>query len=151
MELGIILQSYGFLVFYQEDHDKTWPQHDHCPWSACNYHHENFLNLWFCSIFNLPDFPPVFLSARLAVTNRIRNLILAIVSLLFYTHGASFFTLVLATSTFLKYFLVHQMDTDLRHSKRWFRLSMVLNFSLILSVKYSNFIVQSQNIKGLGP
>ena len=103
----------------------------------------------FASIFFLLFFLPVFLSIYGWVADRFRNLVLLIASLLFYAYGAPLFIWVLAASTFLNFYLVRCMDTELERSRLWFRVSLVLNVGLLIVFKYANFTVESWNAMGL--
>lgn len=103
----------------------------------------------FASIFFLLFFLPVFLSIYGWVADRFRNLVLLIASLLFYAYGAPLFIWVLAASTFLNFYLVRRMDTELERSRLWFRVSLVLNVGLLIVFKYANFTLESWNAMGL--
>ena len=104
----------------------------------------------FSSIFFLFYFLPVVLVAYFLAGSKYRNLVLLFASLFFYSWGEPRFILIMLFSTVLDYSCGKGIDAAQRENrpsraKQWLLLSIVVNLSLLLFFKYSNFIILNIN------
>ena len=103
----------------------------------------NFTSITFLFIF----FPIFLLIYYLMPNTRLRNIVLLIASLYFYSTGEPIFVYVMVISIIFNYFmalLIHsKRDKKLR--KRLLIVDLVANFLLLAIFKYTNFIISTIN------
>jgi alginate O-acetyltransferase complex protein AlgI len=108
----------------------------------------------FSSIFFLFAFLPLvilgYYGQYLLLNNRLRNLVLLILSYLFYLFGAPDFILFLAGSTLFDYTMGRLMDRFERQKRMWLTLSVSVNLGLLAWFKYANFMI-AQTAAHLSP
>ena len=97
-------------------------------------------------VFSSPVFLFVFLPILLIIywlsPYKIKNYILLLASLLFYSWGEPRFILVVVVSVIIDFFLAKKIKkTEDKTKKGWLALSLVLNIGLLLYFKYANFFV----------
>jgi alginate O-acetyltransferase complex protein AlgI len=101
----------------------------------------------FSSSLFLLYFLPVFLIIYFLMFRKLKNTWLLLASLFFYAWGAPTFVFVVAGSVVLDWMILKSMSTAQGGSRRWlFWLSVVLNLSLLLYFKYTNFFVEQVHI-----
>ena len=102
----------------------------------------------FSSITFLFFFLPTVL-ALYSIAGRNRNLLLLLVSLLFYSWGEGIYLLVMLISILLNYasgLLIARFRDQQRISRAALAGSLAINFSLLAFFKYANFITDNLNI-----
>ncbi len=92
-------------------------------------------------------FLPLFLSVYFLSPTRFKNGVILIFSLFFYTWGAPKFVLVILGSIVVDYLLSKKIyySTNEKQKKSWLVFSVLLNVSVLLYFKYSNFFVENFN------
>ena len=109
----------------------------------------------FSSILFLFYFLPVVLTIYFLSPRRIRNYILFISSLLFYSWGEPRYIWIMIFSTVLDYTCGrminrNKLQEEFKKAKAWLMVSVTINLSLLVFFKYSDFlIVNINNILGL--
>ncbi len=98
-----------------------------------------FSSLVFLCIF----LPLVFLAHSLIPAIRVRNALLILASLAFYTYGEPVYVLLLPGSVLLNYTCVRLMSG--RRKKRVMILAVIFNLILLAVFKYAGFFVESLN------
>ncbi len=101
----------------------------------------------FSSIIFLCYFLPIFLLLYSFSKLSYRNYVLLGASLLFYSWGAPEFIFLILAATVVDFYLVRTLyrSKKLDHKKKLLCFSIVLNLSLLLYFKYSNFFVENVN------
>lgn len=101
----------------------------------------------FSSNFFLIYFLPIFLLLYFLVGKRLRNLVLLLASLFFFSWGAPRFVFLLLGTTLVDFYLIRWMSQqeDQRRKKRILIASLVLNLGLLAVFKYANFFVENIN------
>jgi alginate O-acetyltransferase complex protein AlgI len=108
----------------------------------------------FSSSLFLVYFLPVFLILYFIIRKDLRNAVILLASILFYSWGAPKFIFVLLGTTALDFFLVKRMDRSgssfLR--KLYLVLSLSVNLGLLFYFKYLNFFIDNLNqaFSGIG-
>lgn len=76
-----------------------------------------------------------------------KNGVILIASMLFYSFGAPKFIFVILASTVIDFYLVNALHNseDLKKRKRFLILSLTLNLGLLAYFKYANFFVENVN------
>ncbi len=93
-------------------------------------------------------FLPIFLLVYHLSPKNLRNYVILLFSIFFYSWGAPKFIFILLCSTIIDFYLVrtlHATNSDHRR-KLFLTASLVLNLGLLLYFKYSNFFVDSVNL-----
>ncbi len=101
----------------------------------------------FSSIVFLLYFLPVFLISYYIVGKKLKNIVILLFSIFFYSWGAPKFIFVILATTSVDFYLVQLMD---RLEKRLYRrllltLSVSINLGLLVYFKYSNFFIENVN------
>ena len=101
----------------------------------------------FSSIAFLIYFLPVFLLLYFIVPNSIKNYVLLIGSIIFYSWGAPKFIFVILTTTLIDFILVGYLDRQesLRNRNLLMLSSVSLNVGLLFYFKYCNFFIENFN------
>lgn len=99
----------------------------------------------FSSIVFLLYFLPAFLITYFFTPKALKNFVLLIFSIVFYSWGAPKFIFVILGTTLLDFYLVRLMDgMETRSKRRWLLTASVgVNLGLLLYFKYSNFFVET--------
>lgn len=102
----------------------------------------------FSSVVFLLYFLPLFLLVYHLSADRIRNYVILIFSLFFYSWGAPKFIFTLLVLTGIDFFVVKKMFSSekIKERKIWLTLSILLNMGLLFYFKYSNFFIDNLNI-----
>ena len=101
----------------------------------------------FSSCLFLFLFLPLFLGVYFITPTRFKNGVILAFSVFFYTWGAPKFVFVILSSIVVDYILSKKIyySTDEKHRKRWLVFSILLNVSVLLYFKYSNFFIENFN------
>lgn len=101
----------------------------------------------FSSIVFLLYFLPVFLLTYYLVPKKLKNPVILLFSIFFYSWGAPRFIFVILGTTFLDFHLVRWMSRTKKdlHRKLMLSLSVSVNLGLLFYFKYSNFFVDNVN------
>lgn len=111
----------------------------------------------FSSAVFLVYFLPVLLLAYFAAPRQLKNWVILLFSILFYSWGAPKFIFVIIGTTFLDFHLVKMMwrSQNPLHRKGILALSVSVNLGLLIYFKYSNFFIENINsalsVLGGGP
>lgn len=101
----------------------------------------------FSSIVFLFFFLPLFLITYYAVNPKLRNLVILVFSVVFYSWGAPGFIFVILITTFIDFHLVRWMSQ--LHTRLYRRLlltaSVCINIGLLAYFKYAGFFIESTN------
>ena len=106
----------------------------------------------FSSLFFVFFFMPIFLIIYYLVPNKIKNIILLIFSLLFYSWGEPIYIVLLLFSSVVDYsngYFINKFKDSKVKTRFFLILSIVINLSLLGVFKYSNFIISNLNLLGL--
>ena len=106
----------------------------------------------FSSLFFIFFFMPIFLIIYYLVPNKIKNIILLIFSLLFYSWGEPIYIVLLLFSSVVDYsngYFINKFKDSKVKTRFFLILSIVINLSLLGVFKYSNFIISNLNLLGL--
>jgi len=101
----------------------------------------------FSSILFVLFFLPAFIFAYYIVPKKLKNIVILLGSIIFYSWGAPKFIFVILGTTFLDFHLVKwmsQMKTPL-HRRLMLALSVLINLGLLCYFKYSNFFIENVN------
>ncbi len=95
----------------------------------------------------LTVFLPVFLIIYSLVGKKLKNWVILIASIIFYSWGAPKFVFVLIGSTIITFYLVKLMhNSTVRKRRRLFLvMSIAINLGLLLYFKYANFFIENVN------
>jgi alginate O-acetyltransferase complex protein AlgI len=101
----------------------------------------------FSSITFLVYFLPLLILLYVITPHRLRNPLLLLASILFYSWGAPRFIFVILGTTFLDFFLVKAMHASRNDLKRKaiMVLSICMNLGLLFYFKYCNFFIDNIN------
>jgi alginate O-acetyltransferase complex protein AlgI len=101
----------------------------------------------FSSSFFLLFFLPLFLAVYFVTPTRFKNIVILVFSIGFYMWGAPKFIFVILTSIVIDYLLSKKIyySENEKYRKRWLILSVILNVSVLLYFKYSNFFIENVN------
>jgi alginate O-acetyltransferase complex protein AlgI len=101
----------------------------------------------FSGITFLVYFLPLFLLIYHLVPNKLKNLVILLGSIFFYSWGGPKFIFVILGTTFVDFLLVKTMhEQKTQKSKRLFLvLSLCLNLGLLFYFKYCNFFIENIN------
>lgn len=92
-------------------------------------------------------FLPIFFLFYYLSPQRLKNVILLIFSILFYTWGAPKFILLFLVSIIADFLITRRMVVAPDGKRRsWLLLSLILNVSLLAYFKYANFFVENCSI-----
>jgi len=111
----------------------------------------------FSSSLFLTVFLPIFLIIYNIVGSKLKNWVILIASIIFYSWGAPKFVFILIGSTIIDFYLVRMMyNTKLLSKKRALLIiSITLNLGLLAYFKYANFFIENVNsflnIVGVNP
>jgi len=102
----------------------------------------------FSSSLFLLLFLPLFLGAYFLTPTRFKNYVILVFSIAFYMWGAPKFIFVILTSIVIDYLLSKKIyhSADEKHRKQWLVLSVMLNVTVLLYFKYSNFFIENVNV-----
>jgi alginate O-acetyltransferase complex protein AlgI len=102
----------------------------------------------FSSLTFLYLFLPLTLLFFYIVKDKLRNLLLLIASLIFYAWGGPSLVSVLAGSIVINYFsgILIGRSTEKKARKAWFVTGLILNLGLLVSFKYTPFVVENFNV-----
>jgi alginate O-acetyltransferase complex protein AlgI len=101
----------------------------------------------FSSIHFILFFFPAFLLAYYLVPKKLKNVVILLFSIFFYSWGAPKFIFVILGTTFLDFHLVKWMSQsqNQRHRRLLLILSVSINLGLLCYFKYSNFFIENVN------
>ncbi len=101
----------------------------------------------FSSITFLLYFLPLFLLSYYLVGAKLKNIVVLLFSVAFYSWGAPKFIFILLASTYLDFYLVRWMHqcTDQKRKQLLLILSITLNLGLLAFFKYANFFIENVN------
>lgn len=101
----------------------------------------------FSGITFLVYFLPLFLLIYHLVPNRMKNGVILIASIIFYSWGGPKFVFVILGTTFLDFQLVKTMHAQTTRSRKkmFLVLSLCLNLGLLFYFKYCNFFIDNIN------
>lgn len=101
----------------------------------------------FSSIIFILYFLPVFLIAYYLAPRKLRNVILLLSSIFFYSWGAPKFIFVILGTTFIDFHLVKWMQNYSGSKKKGLLfISVSVNLGLLLYFKYCNFFIDNINV-----
>ncbi len=102
----------------------------------------------FSSITFILYFLPLFLVAYHIAPKKIKNVVLLVFSVVFYSWGAPKFIFVILGTTFIDFHLVKRMNKTLQKRKKnqLLLLSVFINLGLLFYFKYSNFFIDNFNV-----
>src|ERR1035437_9894969 len=106
----------------------------------------------FSSIVFLVYFFPLFLLVYYIADKKIKNYIILIFSLFFYSWGASAFIFVLLPLTGIDFLIVRKMYAAHNAGRKKILLiaSLLINLGILSWFKYSNFFVENLNTALMG-
>ncbi|MEO8085812.1 MAG: MBOAT family protein [Bacteroidota bacterium] len=92
-------------------------------------------------------FLPLFLGVYFLTPTRFKNGVILAFSVFFYTWGAPKFVFVILGSIIIDYILSKKIYYSIvgKQRKRWLVFSILLNVSVLLYFKYSNFFIENFN------
>ncbi len=101
----------------------------------------------FSSSFFLLLFLPIFLLIYYLVNKSLKNIVILVASIFFYSWGAPKFVFVILGSTFIDFYIVKWMykSEKTRARKILLFISIFINLGLLLYFKYSNFFIENVN------
>lgn len=101
----------------------------------------------FSSLTFLCIFLPVVLALYyLLPTLRIRNVLLIIVSLLFYAYGEPVYVLLMIASIIINYIFGRLLGTENKKKRQWIlAIAVIINIGLLVVFKYLDMMVQTVN------
>lgn len=101
----------------------------------------------FSSILFILFFLPAFIAVYFLVPQKLKNIVILLFSIVFYSWGAPRFIFVILGTTFLDFHLVRWMSQSKRENYRRLLLviSVSINLGLLIYFKYSNFFVENLN------
>lgn len=100
----------------------------------------------FSSILFLFYFLPVFIGIYYILPHRLRNIWLLLASICFYAWGAPDFVFIVLGSIIIDFYLVKNIHSAKRKTKRWLAaISVVMNVGLLAYFKYANFFIGNLN------
>lgn len=101
----------------------------------------------FSSSYFLVYFLPIFLLVYFLVGKQLKNPVILLASIFFFSWGAPKFIFLLLATTAIDFFLVKWMSeqSDARKKKRILVASLALNIGLLAVFKYANFFVEGFN------
>ncbi len=100
----------------------------------------------FSSITFLFYFLPITLTIYYIVPNKFKNIILLIVSLLFYFYGEPKYIWLIITSIIVTYLFGILIDKYKKKSKLFLILSIIVIVGLLMYFKYINFVIENVNL-----
>src|ERR1700739_4439191 len=102
----------------------------------------------FSSILFLFYFLPVFFLAYFLAGKKLKNVVILIGSIAFYSWGAPRFIFVILATTLLDFYIVRWMsNTETKLQKRLLlTVSVLINLGLLFYFKYSNFFIENVNV-----
>jgi alginate O-acetyltransferase complex protein AlgI len=101
----------------------------------------------FSSLTFLLYFFPIFLVVYFFAIKKLKNPVLLLSSILFYSWGAPKFILAILLTTTIDFYLVnfiHNANSE-KHRKLFLVLSLVLNVGMLFYFKYCNFFIENFN------
>jgi alginate O-acetyltransferase complex protein AlgI len=101
----------------------------------------------FSSTLFLLYFLPAFLLVYHISADKLRNYVVLLFSLFFYSWGAPKFIFTLLFLTGIDFFVVKKMfsEENVRRRKLWLTASIMINMGLLFYFKYSNFFIENVN------
>jgi len=101
----------------------------------------------FSSILFILFFLPTFILTYYLVPKKLKNIVILVFSIVFYSWGGPRFIFVILGTTFLDFHLVKWMaQTKTQHYRRLLlALSVSINLGLLCYFKYSNFFIENVN------
>jgi alginate O-acetyltransferase complex protein AlgI len=93
----------------------------------------------------LPTVIVTYYAPQLFTQRKLGNIILLVFSYLFYLYGSADFLLILLLSTLADYALGLMIERDIRRTRLWLSLSVLINCGLLVYFKYTNFFVGELN------
>jgi len=101
----------------------------------------------FSSILFILFFLPAFILTYYLVPKKLKNIVILVFSIVFYSWGGPRFIFVILGTTFLDFHLVKwmaQLKTE-RYRRMLLALSVSINLGLLCYFKYSNFFIENVN------
>jgi len=101
----------------------------------------------FSSILFILFFLPAFILTYYLVPKKLKNIVILVFSIVFYSWGGPRFIFVILGTTFLDFHLVRWMSQtkEQRYRRLMLALSVSINLGLLCYFKYSNFFVENVN------
>lgn len=102
-------------------------------------------------VFSSQTFLCIFLPVVLALyyllpTLRIRNVLLIVVSLLFYAYGEPVYVLLMIASIIINYIFGRLLGTENKKKRQWIlAIAVIINIGLLVVFKYLDMMVQTVN------
>ena len=108
---------------------------------------QRYLHMVFSSIVFILFFLPAFILAYYLVPKKLKNIVILLFSIVFYSWGAPKFIFVILGTTFVDYHLVKWMSRtkEQRYRRLMLALSIFINLGLLCYFKYSNFFIENVN------
>ncbi len=103
----------------------------------------------FSSLIFLFIFLPLLILVYYVLPKTFRNYILLLFSIVFYAWGGVSYTIILITSIAINYFLVKQLERNIKPKKKWLITGLVFNTLVIVVFKYLDFIIGNINVLGI--
>ncbi|MDR1346595.1 MAG: hypothetical protein LBK03_07845, partial [Bacteroidales bacterium] len=101
----------------------------------------------FSSILFILFFLPLFILCYYVVPKKLKNIVILLFSIVFYSWGAPKFIFVILGTTLIDFHLVRWMSkmNKTLHRRLLLSLSVSLNLGLLFYFKYSNFFIENAN------
>jgi len=99
----------------------------------------------FSSISFLYYFLPITLILYFLIPNRFKNMVLLLVSLLFYFYGEPKYIILLIFSCIFNYYYGKYLEKNKNHKKLLLIINLVINFGFLFYFKYFNFFINNIN------
>ena len=101
----------------------------------------------FSSTLFILFFLPIFILAYYLAPKKLKNIVILLSSIIFYSWGAPKFIFVILGTTFLDFHLVRWMSQSKSQTRRrlLLALSVSVNLGLLCYFKYSNFFIENVN------
>jgi alginate O-acetyltransferase complex protein AlgI len=101
----------------------------------------------FSSVVFLLFFLPAFLITYYLVPKKVKNIVILVFSIFFYSWGAPKFIFVILGTTFLDFHLVRWMSglQKIGYKRLLLAISVSINLGLLFYFKYSNFFIENVN------
>jgi len=101
----------------------------------------------FSSILFILFFLPAFILVYYLVPKKLKNIVILVFSIVFYSWGGPRFIFVILGTTFLDFHLVKWMSRtkEQRYRRLLLALSVFINLGLLCYFKYSNFFIENVN------
>jgi len=100
----------------------------------------------FSSLVFIFVFLPLFFLIYFISKDKLKNSILLIASLFFYSWGEPKYVFLMIFSILINYILARLIEKDKKRSKLFLIIAIIINFGLLFGFKYINFAVENLNL-----